>query len=69
MPGTPVLKQEAHSINGQQLLLSYYGTRRGQSDYAVLTLTGLNEANWYVAHMLLLDLFCRSTSSFQAVFQ
>lgn len=69
MPAAPTLKQETIRISRQQLLLSYYGTRRGQSDYAVLTLTGLNETNWHVAHMLLLDLYCRSSSSFKATFQ
>jgi hypothetical protein len=69
MPAAPTLKQETILIARQQLLLSYYGTRRGQSDYVVLTLTGLNEANWYVAHMLLLDLYCRSSSSFKAIFE
>lgn len=69
MPAAPTLKQETLLINGQQLLLSYYGTRRGQSDYAVLTLAGLNDANWHVAHMLMLDLYCRSSGSFKAAFQ
>ena len=69
MPAAPTLKQETILISGQQLLLSYYGTRRGQSDYAVLTLAGLNDANWHVAHMLMLDLYCRSSSSFKAIFQ
>jgi hypothetical protein len=77
MPGTPVLKQEAHSINGQQLLLSYYGLTRGPSDYAVVTLSGFNVPNWDVAHMLMLDLYRRfnvaqteqSSSSFKATFQ
>lgn len=69
MPAAPTLKQETILIARQQLLLSYYGTRRGQSDYVVLTLTGLNDANWYVAHMLLLDLYCRSSSSFKAIFE
>ena len=69
MPAAPTLKQETILIARQQLLLSYYGARRGQSDYAVLTLSGLNSANWHVAHMLLLDLYCRSSSSFKAIFQ
>lgn len=69
MPAAPTLKQETILIARQQLLLSYYGTRRGQSDYAVMTLTGLNDANWNVAHMLLLDLYCRSSASFKATFQ
>ena len=80
MPGTPVLKQEAHSISGQQLLLSYYGLTRGPSDYAVVTLTGFNDPDWQVAHMLMLDLYRRfnvaqpeqgaqSPSSFKATFQ
>ena len=69
MPAAPTLKQETILIARQQLLLSYYGTRRGQSDYVVLTLTGLNDTNWYVAHMLLLDLYCRSSSSFKAIFE
>ena len=69
MPAAPTLKQESILINRQQLLLSYYGTRRGQSDYAVLTLTGLNDSNWHVAHMLMLDLYCRTSSSFKAIFQ
>ena len=38
MPAAPTLKQETILIARQQLLLSYYGTRRGQSDYVVLTL-------------------------------
>jgi hypothetical protein len=69
MPAAPTLKQETILISGQQLLLSYYGTRRGQSDYAVLTLTGLNDANFHVAHMVLLDLYCRNSSSLKAIFQ
>ena len=69
MPAAPTLKQETLVVRGQQLLLSYYGTRFGQSDYAVLTLAGLNDANWQVAHMLMLDLYCRSSSSFKANFQ
>jgi hypothetical protein len=69
MPAAPTLKQETRLISGQQLLLSYYGARRGQADYAVLTLSGFNNANWYVAHMLMLDLYCRSNGSFTAIFQ
>lgn len=80
MPAAPQLEQETLRIAGQQLLLSYYGARRGQSDYAVVTLTGFNDGNWYVAHMLMLDLYrrttetnarhgARSSTSFTAVFQ
>ena len=77
MPAAPTLKQETLVIGGQQLLLSYYGTRRGHSDYAVLTLAGLNDAYWHVAHMLMLDLYRRSnvpgtsqsSSSFKATFE
>ena len=81
MPAPPTLKQETLLISGQQVVLSYYGARRGESDYAVLTLTGFNDDNWYVPHMLMLDLYCRSNalgdtsqgtrsfSSFKAVFQ
>lgn len=65
----PTLKQETLVMRGQQLLLSYYGTRFGQSDYAVLTLAGLNDANWHVAHMLMLDLYCRSSRPLKAIFQ
>ena len=69
MPAAPTLKQETHVINGQQLLLSYYAARRGQSDYAVLTLAGLSNTNWHVAHMLMLDFYCRSSNPFHASFQ
>ena len=69
MPGAPTLKQESILIDGRQLLLSYYGTRRGQSDYAVLTLAGLKDANWHVAHMLMLDFYCRTSNSFHASFE
>jgi hypothetical protein len=72
MPTAPTLKQETHLLSGQQLLLSYYGARRGQADYAVLTLSGFNNPNWYVAHMLMLDLYCRANApagSFTAIFQ
>ena len=79
MPAAPLLKQESLRIGGQQLLLSYYGARRGQSAYVVVTLAGFNDANWYVAHMLMLDLYRRSIesannpqvapSSFKAIFQ
>ena len=72
IPAAITRKQETRLISGQQLLLSYYGARRGQSDYAVLTLTGFNNPNWYVAHMLMLDLYCRSNApagSFTAIFQ
>ena len=69
MPAAPTLKQETILINRQQLVLSYYGAKRGQSDYAVLTLAGLNDSNWHVAHMLMLDLYCRTSSSFKAIFQ
>ena len=66
MPSAPTIKQETMLIRGQQLLLSYYGTKRGHSDYAVLTLSGFNDANWHVAHMLMLDLYCRTSGSFKA---
>ena len=69
MPASPTLKQETLVINEQQVLLSYYGTRRGQSDYAVLTVAGFNGVNWQVAHMLMLDFYCRNSSSFHASFQ
>ena len=69
MPASPTFKQKTLLISGQQLLLSYYGTTWGQSDYAVLTLAGLSNANWHVAHMLMLDFYCRSSSSFHATFQ
>ena len=66
MPAAPTLKQETIVIRGQQLLLSYYGAKSGQSDYAVLTLAGFNDANAQVAHMLMLDLYCRTSGSFKA---
>ena len=69
LPAAPKIKQETLRISGQQLLLSYYGAKRGQSDYAVLTLSGFNDADWQVAHMLMLDLFCRRSSSLKAIFQ
>lgn len=69
LPAAPKIKQETLRINGQQLLLSYYGARRGQSDYAVLTLSGFNDADWDVAHMLMLDLYCRRSSALKAIFQ
>ena len=69
LPARPTLKQESLVISGHQLLFSYYSARRGESDYAVLTLAGLNDSNWRVAHMLMLDLYCRSSSSFKAVFK
>lgn len=81
MPTPLTFKHEGLLISGQQLLLSYYGARRGQSDYAVVTLAGFNHPNWYVAHMLMLDLYRRSnqptnttqgaqsSSSFKAIFQ
>ena len=69
MPATPTLKQDAFVIREQQVLLSYYGARRGQSDYAVVTLRGLNDANWHVAHMLMLDFYCRMSTPFHASFQ
>lgn len=81
MPVAPTLKQETLLISGQQLLLSYYGGKRGQLDYAVLTLAGFNDADWNVAHMLMLDLYRRSNAlantvqgaessiSFKATFQ
>jgi hypothetical protein len=69
LPAAPKIKQETLRINGQQLLLSFYGSRRGQSDYAVLTLSGFNDADWQVAHMLMLDLYCRRSSSLKAIFQ
>jgi hypothetical protein len=69
MPAAPALKRETILIKGQQLLLNYYGTKRGQSDYAVLSLAGLKDGDWHVAHMLMLDLFCRSSSPFKAIFQ
>lgn len=81
MPSAPTVKKETRVISGQQLSLTYYGAPRGESDYAVLTLVGLNESNWHVAHMLMLDFYSRSNgsanasagarnvSSFKAVFQ
>jgi hypothetical protein len=78
MPAAPTLKQETLVVGGQQLLLSYYGARRGETDYAVLTLAGFNGSNWHVPHMLMLDLYCRSNAgsqgagsvgSFKAIFQ
>ena len=78
MPATPTLKHETLLISGQQLLLSYYGARRGESDYAVVTLAGFNASNWHVPHMLMLDLYCRSNAlrntspgaqNFKAIFQ
>ena len=61
MPADPVVRKEIRVIAGQQLLLGYYGAARGQSDYAVLSLSGFNDANnWQVAQMLMLDLYCRS---------
>ena len=69
MPATPTLKQDAFVLSEQQVLLSYYGARRGQSDYAVVTLRGLNEANWHVAHMLMLDFYCRMSNPFHASYQ
>ena len=62
MPAAPTLKQESLLISGEQLLLSYYGARRGESDYAVVTLAGFNGANWQVPHMLMLDFYCRANA-------
>lgn len=59
MPRNPTVQQEVRVIGGQPILLSYYGARRGESVYAVLTITGLNDASWNVAHMLLLDFYGR----------
>ena len=59
MPKNPTVQQELRLIGGQPVLLSYYGARLGESVYAVLTLTGLNDATWNVAHMLLLDFYGR----------
>ena len=81
MPAAPLLKQEALRIAGKEVLLNYYGARRGQSDFAVVTLTGLSDHNWYLAHMLMLDWYrrsnepintpqaVRSATSFRAIFQ
>ncbi len=63
MPANPVVRKEIRVIGGQQLLLSFYGAASRQSDYAVLTLSGFNVANWQVAQMLLLDLYCRSRAA------
>jgi hypothetical protein len=62
MPSTPTLKKEIRVIGEQQLTLSYYGVRRGQSDFAVLTVAGLKVANWDLAHLLMLDLYGRSSA-------
>jgi hypothetical protein len=59
MPKNPTVQQEVRVIGGQPILLSYYGARRGESVYAVLTLTGLNDESWNVAHMLMLDFYGR----------
>lgn len=59
MPKNPTVQQEVRVIGGQPILLSYYGARRGASVYAVLTLTGLNDESWNVAHMLMLDFYGR----------
>jgi hypothetical protein len=59
MPKNPTVQQEVRVINGQPLLLSYYGARLGKSVYAVVTITGLNDANWNLAHMLMLDFYVR----------
>jgi hypothetical protein len=73
MPAAPVVKKEVRVISGQRLSLTYYGATRGGSDYAVLTLVGFNQADWHVAHMLLLDFYlsqrAQSFRSFKAVFQ
>ena len=59
MPQDPTIRQEVRVIDGQQLLLSYYGARRGDSVYAVITIAGLNDAKLNVAHMLMLELYGR----------
>lgn len=59
MPKDPTVQQEVRVIGGQPILLSYYGARRAESVYAVLTLTGLNDESWNVAHMLMLDFYGR----------
>jgi hypothetical protein len=63
MPQDPRIQQEVRVIGDQQLLLSYYGVRRGESVYAVLTVEGLNDANFNVAQMLLLELFGRTNAA------
>ena len=64
VPSAPTLKKEIRVIGEQQLILSYYGARRGQSDYAVLTIAGFSVANWDLAHLLMLDLYGRSSSPY-----
>jgi hypothetical protein len=57
MPGDPTVQKEGRIIGGQQVWLSYYGSIQGDSDYAVLTGLGLKDTS--VAHMLMLDFYCR----------
>jgi hypothetical protein len=59
MPANPTVKKEIRVIGQQQLLVSYYGTRQGDSDYAVLSVAALSDINPNVAHMLMLDLYGR----------
>ena len=63
MPAAPTIKREIRVIGGQHLSLSYYGATSRQSDYAVVTLAGSSVANWDLAHMLMLDFYCRSSAA------
>jgi hypothetical protein len=57
MPGVPTVQREGRVIGGQQVWLSYYSSMQGDSDYAVLTGSGLKDTS--VAQMLMLDLYSR----------
>ncbi len=57
MPGVATVQREGRVIGGQQVWLSYYSSMQGDSDYAVLTGSGLKDTS--VAQMLMLDLYSR----------
>jgi hypothetical protein len=60
MPESPQTGTERLVIDKQPVTVTYYGLDQGGTDYAILSVSGLENKNAYLAHMLMLNLYGKS---------
>jgi len=59
MPASPQTETERLVIDHQPVSLTYYGLDQEGTDYAILSVSGLDDKNADLAHMLLLTLYSK----------
>jgi len=59
MPHSPQMGSVGLIIDQQSVTVTYYGLDQEGTEYAVLSVSGLENKNAYLAHMLMLDLYSK----------